>query len=47
MGEITHGKLARGGTCTVCALQVQATNAVDGLRLFGFDEGHSLLKEIT
>ena len=33
MGKIIHGKLARGGTCTVCALQVQATYAMDGLRL--------------
>ena len=33
MGKIIHGKLARGGTCTVCAVQVQATYAMDGLRL--------------
>ena len=33
MGEIIHGKLVRGGTCTVCALQVQATYAMAGLRL--------------
>lgn len=32
MGEIIHGKLVRGGTCTVCALQVQATYAMAGLR---------------
>ena len=32
MGEIIHGKLVRGGTCPVCALQVQATYAMAGLR---------------